>query len=125
VSLHLPLTGATRGLIGRERLRSMRRDALLVNTSRGGLVDEAALAEALLEGEIAAAGLDVFEEEPPSPDHPLLGVPNVLLSPHVAGVTLEASVRMAVESARNALAGLDGRLDPATVVNPEVLGVRE
>ena len=121
VSLHLPLGEATRGLIGRERLRLMRRDALLVNTARGGLVDEAALAEALREGEIAGAGLDVFEDEPPPPDHPLLGLQNVLLSPHVAGVTQEASVRMAVESAENALAGLDGRLDPTTVVNPEVL----
>jgi D-3-phosphoglycerate dehydrogenase len=102
----------------------MRRDALLVNTSRGGLVDEAALAEALRDGEIGGAGLDVFEDEPPPPDHPLLGLPNVLLSPHVAGVTQEASVRMAVESAENALAGLDGRLDPATVVNPEVRGAK-
>jgi D-3-phosphoglycerate dehydrogenase len=76
VSLHLPLGEATRGLIGRERLRLMRRDALLVNTARGGLVDEAALAEALLEGEIAGAGLDVFEDEPPPPDHPLFGLPN-------------------------------------------------
>jgi D-3-phosphoglycerate dehydrogenase len=87
VSLHLPLGDATRGLIGRERLRLMRREAVLVNTARGGLVDEAALAEALREGEIAGAGLDVFEDEPPPPDHPLLGLPNVLLSPHVAGVT--------------------------------------
>lgn len=123
VSLHLPLSGATRGLIGRERLRAMRRDALLVNTARGGLVDEAALAEALAEGWIAGVGLDVLEDEPPPPDHPLLRLPNVLLSPHMAGVTLEASVRMAVESAENALAGLDGRLDLGVVVNPGVLGM--
>jgi phosphoglycerate dehydrogenase-like enzyme len=99
----------------------MRGDAVLLNTARGGLVDEAALAEALRGGRIAAAGLDVLEREPPPPDHPLLTLPNLLLSPHVAGATAEASVRMAVESVGNALAALDGRLDPAVVVNPQVL----
>jgi D-3-phosphoglycerate dehydrogenase / 2-oxoglutarate reductase len=123
VSLHLPLSPATRGLIGASELALMRGDAVLLNTARGGLVDEAALALALREGRIAAAGLDVLEREPPPADHPLLlaGLPNLLLSPHVAGATLEAMVRMAVESVGNALAALDGRLDPAVVVNPEVL----
>jgi D-3-phosphoglycerate dehydrogenase len=121
VSLHLPLGPATRGIVGREQLRAMRPHAVLVNTARGGLVDEAALAEALREGWIKAAGLDVFESEPPPPDHPLLGLENCLLSPHVAGTTAEAMMRMAEESLQNALAGLEGRLDPAVVVNPQVL----
>ena len=121
VSLHLPLGPGTRGIIGREELWAMRPHAVLVNTARGGLVDEAALAEALREGRIRAAGLDVLEDEPPPPDHPLLGLASCLLSPHVAGTTAEAMVRMAEESVRNALAGLEGRLDPAVVVNPQVL----
>ncbi len=121
VSLHLPLGPGTRGIVGREQLRAMRPHAVLVNTARGGLVDEAALAEALREGWIRAAGLDVLEAEPPPPDHPLLGLENCLLSPHVAGTTAEAMVRMGEESVQNALAALEGRLDPAAVVNPQVL----
>jgi D-3-phosphoglycerate dehydrogenase len=118
VSLHLPLGPGTRGIVGREQLRAMRPHAVLVNTARGGLVDEAALAEALREGWIRAAGLDVLEAEPPPSDHPLLGLESCLLSPHVAGTTAEAMVRMGEESVRNALAALEGRLDPAAVVNP-------
>jgi D-3-phosphoglycerate dehydrogenase len=124
VSLHLPLGPGTRGIIGRDQLRAMRPSAILVNTARGGLVDEAALAQALREGWIRGAGLDVFEAEPPHADNPLLGEPHVLLSPHGAGVTAEAAVRMAVESARNALAVFDGTLDPAVVINPEALARR-
>lgn len=121
VSLHLPLSPGTRGVIGQEQLRAMRPEAVLVNTARGGLVDEAALATALREGWIRGAGLDVFDDEPPPPDHPLLELHNMLLSPHLAGVTAEASVRMATESAANLVAALEGRLDPAVCVNPEVL----
>ena len=121
MSLHLPLGPGTRGIVGREQLRAMQPHAVLVNTARGGLVDEAALAEALRDGWIRAAGLDVLEAEPPPPDHPLLGLESCLLSPHVAGTTAEAMVRMGEESVRNALAGLEGRLDPAAVVNPQVL----
>ncbi|MEK0082638.1 hydroxyacid dehydrogenase [Benzoatithermus flavus] len=121
VSLHLPLGPDTRGLIGREQLRAMRPNAILINTARGGLVDETALAEAVREGWIRGAGLDVFETEPPRPDSPLLAERRVLLSPHCAGVTGEAAVRMAQESARNALAAFSGSLDPAVLVNPEVL----
>jgi D-3-phosphoglycerate dehydrogenase len=122
VTLHLPLSAETRGFIGEEQLRAMQKEAVLVNTARGGIVDEAALERALREGWIAAAGLDVLVEEPPPRDHPLFTAPNLLLSPHVAGMTLEAIVRMATESVGNALAGLDGRLDPACLANPQVLG---
>jgi glycerate dehydrogenase len=86
VSLHLPLTAATRNMIGIEQLRRMRRTAILINTARGGLVDEQALAQALVEGLIAGAGFDVLSNEPPKEGNPLLGLrmPNFILTPHVA-----------------------------------------
>ena len=87
VSLHVPLTAATRHLIGAEALRLMRPGAYLINTCRGPVVDEAALAEALTGGVIAGAGLDVFDQEPPAADNPLFRLPNVTLTPHFAGPT--------------------------------------
>jgi len=86
VTLHLPLTDATRHLIGAAELASMKRSSILINTARGGLVDEAALADALRQGTIAGAGFDVLSQEPPTPDNPLLQLrlPNFLLTPHVA-----------------------------------------
>ena len=108
VSLHCPLTPATRHLLDRDALRSMRPDAFLVNTSRGPVVDEAALAEALREGWIAGAGLDVFEHEPAV--HPgLLDAPNVLLTPHLGSATHETREAMAVLAARNVSDVLGGR----------------
>jgi D-3-phosphoglycerate dehydrogenase / 2-oxoglutarate reductase len=95
-----------------------------VCTARGGIIDETALAEALQSGRLKAAGLDVFETEPPPLDHPLFGLDNVVLSPHSASLTEECARRMAVVSAQNCIDGLDGRLDPALVANPEVLGGR-
>lgn len=94
VTLHLPLTGETRGLVGAAELARMRRTAVLVNTARGALVDETALAGALDRGDIAGAGLDVYSDEPLSRDHPLRRCPNVLLTPHIAGQTREAMERM-------------------------------
>ena len=94
VTLHVPLTPETRGMIGSRELGWMKRTALLVNTARGALVDEAALAEALQEGRIAGAGLDVFADEPLDREHPLRRCPNVLLTPHTAGQTREAMERM-------------------------------
>lgn len=124
VSLHLPLTPATRGIVGRDQLRAMKPSAILVNTARGGLIDETALEEALRKGWIRGAGLDVFSEEPPRAGSPLFAFENLILSPHSAGVTVEAAIRMAKESATNLLAALDGRLDPSLVVNPQVLAGR-
>lgn len=94
VSLHIPLTPQTRGLLSRERLSLMRRDAVLVNTARGGIVDEAALASMLRDGRLGGAALDVFEHEPLGAGSPLVGAPRLLLTPHIAGVTLESNERV-------------------------------
>ena len=90
VSLHLPLSAETKHVIGERELRSMKRSALLLNTARGPLVDEAALVRALREGWIAGAGLDVFEREPTDPDNPLLRLENVVVTPHISAGTIDA-----------------------------------
>ncbi|MGG5823438.1 NAD(P)-dependent oxidoreductase [Falsiroseomonas sp. HW251] len=90
VSLHLPLTLQTQHILDAAAIRCMRPGSVLVNTARGGLVDEAALAAALRDGHLLAAALDVFEEEPPSPGHPLLALPNVVLTPHISAGTRDA-----------------------------------
>ena len=121
VSLHCPLTDETRGMIGAEALESMKPSAYVINCARGGIVDEPALCRALESGAIAGAGLDVFVREPLPGDDPLLAFDNVIASPHIAGVTAEAAIRMATGAAVNVLAAFDDCLDPAAVVNPEVL----
>lgn len=108
VSVHAPLTPETRHLVNAELLGRMRPTALLINCARGELVDQRALAEALANRTIAGAGIDVFEQEPPADDDPLLRQPNVLLSPHVANASAESLVRMAVTAAEEALAVLRG-----------------
>ncbi len=101
VSLHVPLTAETRGLIGKNELELMRPDALLINTARGPVVDTVSLAEALKAGKIAGAGIDVFDLEPPlPPDHSLIGLKNVILTPHLAFATQEAFKRRAEIAAR-------------------------
>jgi glyoxylate reductase len=115
VSLHCPLSDETRHLITADRLRLMKPTAHLVNTTRGPVVDEAALAEALRDGVIAGAGLDVFEREPQV--HPdLLELENVVLIPHLGSATIETRTAMAVLAARNAIAVLDGVEPPTPVV---------
>lgn len=94
VSLHLPLTPETRGLLGAKRLRLMKRGAILVNTARGGIVDEAALAALLREGLLGGAALDVFDQEPLPAGSPLTDAPRLILTPHIAGVTLESNERV-------------------------------
>lgn len=118
VTLHLPRTAATAGLFDAARLRRCKPGAILINAARGGLVDEAALVEALDAGTLSGAGLDVFEREPVPPDHPLLRRDDVLLSPHSAAMTRQGAQRMAAGAAENIIAFLDGRLDPAMVVRP-------
>jgi D-3-phosphoglycerate dehydrogenase len=123
VSIHVPLTPETRNLIGAAALRRMKPTAILVNTARGGIVDEAALGEAIRAGRLAGAGLDVVVDEPLKPDHPLVGVPNLILTPHVAGVTEEAMIRMATTAAGDVLRVLRGER-PQFPVNPAVLSDR-
>lgn len=120
VSIHVPLTDDTRNLIDTVELGLMRPHAILVNCSRGGIVNEAALAEALRSGQIAGAGIDVFEAEPPAADHPLFGLPNCLLSPHVAGVT-EAGMRDMALNVAAVIETISRGEVPATLLNPEVL----
>ncbi len=120
VTLHLPLSPATRGLVGRSLLASMKPGALIVNTARGGVVDEAALAEALRAGPVGGAALDVFAREPPPADSPLLRLENVVLTPHAAALTRGCVTRMATLAARRVLDVLEG-FAPDNVANPEVL----
>jgi len=108
VSLHVPLTAETHHMIGEHELRSMKRTAILVNTARGGVVDQAALARALEEGWIAGAGLDVAEVEPVPPDDALLRAPNVTLLPHIGSASHATRARMAAMAVDNCLAGLRG-----------------
>jgi phosphoglycerate dehydrogenase-like enzyme len=116
VTVHVPLDRDTRGLVGGRVLEKMKPGAILVNASRGPVVDEAALAHALRTGRLAAAALDVFEHEPLAPDSPLRRLENVLLSPHVAGVTEEAERRLLDTCGANMTRVLDG-LEPFNVVN--------
>jgi len=123
VSLHVPLTDATRHLLDGEALASMRPGAALVNTCRGGLVDEAALAEALRSGQLGAAALDVFESEPLPADSPLRDAPNLLLSPHAAWYSPVALLELEQRAAQQVADFLDGRPVP-TIVNPGYARVR-
>ncbi|MBV8927753.1 MAG: 2-hydroxyacid dehydrogenase [Mycobacteriaceae bacterium] len=116
VSLHLPLTSASHGLLGREALAAMKSDAVLVNTSRGPIVDEAALVDVLRAGRLAAAGLDVFAVEPLATDNPLLGLPNVVLTPHVSWYTADTMRRYLGHAVDNCERMRDGR-ELANVVN--------
>jgi len=116
VSLHLPLTGQTSALIDRDALATMRSDAVLVNTSRGAIVDEGALIDALQNGRLAAAGLDVFAVEPVKPDNPLLALDNVVLTPHVTWYTADTMRRYLAQAVDNCTRLRDGRT-LANVVN--------
>jgi (S)-sulfolactate dehydrogenase len=107
VSLHIPLTPETRGLLNRERLSRMKRHAVVINTARGGIVDEAALAAMLREGRLGGAALDVFENEPLPAGSALVGAPRLLLTPHIAGVTVEANERVSALIASRVIAALD------------------
>ncbi|MFR5602038.1 MAG: 2-hydroxyacid dehydrogenase [Lachnospiraceae bacterium] len=109
VSLHTPLTAETRGLIGEDQLSKMKSSAILINTARGPVVDSQALADALNQGVIAGAGIDVFEMEPPVPtDHPLFGTKNLIATPHVAFATKEALIKRAVIVFDNVAKWVDG-----------------
>ncbi len=122
VTIHCPRNEQTIGLFGAERLRRMKSGAVLVNTARGGIVDEAALLDALTSGHLAGAGLDVLAQEPQGPGNPVLQLPNVICSPHVAGVTAQSMDAMSVLTAQNMLSVLDGAPIRENVVNPDALG---
>ncbi|MEW1860496.1 MULTISPECIES: 2-hydroxyacid dehydrogenase [unclassified Streptomyces] len=120
VSLHLPLTATTRGLIGADELARMKPGAVLLNTARGGLVDEAALARALTSGRLRGAAIDTFAVEPVPADHPLRRLDNVILTEHIVGHTRELFDSLAPTAIRNVTALLDGR-PPQYLANPGVL----
>jgi D-3-phosphoglycerate dehydrogenase len=117
VSLHVPLTRETQGMIGRRELALMRPGALLVNTARGALIDETALLEALVSGHLGGAALETLIQEPPPPDHPLLSTPRVIVTPHIASATGASLIRMGVVAAQNIVAVLkDEPFDPGNLV---------
>jgi D-3-phosphoglycerate dehydrogenase / 2-oxoglutarate reductase len=122
VSVHCPKTPETVGMFNAARLKRMKPTAYLINTARGGIVEEQALYDALSSGKLAGAGLDVFEQEPPPSGHSLFELPNVIFAPHVAGVTREAVDRMSEQTARNILSALDGEPIRQNVINQDVLG---
>jgi D-3-phosphoglycerate dehydrogenase len=121
LSVHLPLTPQTRGLLDRTALDRMKRGAILVNTSRGDVLDEPALIDALASGRLAGAGLDVFAGEPLPTDHPLTRLPNVTLSGHVAFYSEESIRQMQEDAAQQVIQALTGTV-PEFLVNHEVLG---
>jgi len=123
VSVHVPLMKETHHLINTERLKMMKKTAYLVNNSRGPVVDEKALYEALKEGRIAGAGLDVFEQEPTPMDNPLLKLDNVVVAPHISSASYETRSRMAEMVAENLVAFFEGK-KPPNLVNPDVLKAR-
>ncbi|MEM2307955.1 MAG: glyoxylate reductase [Sulfolobales archaeon] len=123
VSLHVPLTKDTYHMMNEERLKLMKKTAILVNTARGAVIDTQALVRALKEGWIAGAGIDVFEGEPIPGDHPLTQFKNVVLVPHIGSATLEGRYRMAQVVLENLTAFYEGR-KPPTLVNESVLNVR-
>lgn len=120
VSLHMPLTAQTRQMVNADLLRKMRPTAFLINTSRGAVIDQDALAQALHEGWLAGAGLDVFDPERLPADHPLLHAPNLIAAPHVAFYSEESIIELEVKAAQNVADILSGRR-PKSVLNPQVL----
>jgi D-3-phosphoglycerate dehydrogenase len=121
VSIHCPKSPETVNMFSTAQLQLMKPTAYLINTARGGIVDEDALHAALTSGKIAGAGVDVFAQEPPRPDHPLFKLDNVITAPHLAGVTREALDRMGLQTAKNILSALDGKPIRENVINQDVL----
>ena len=122
ITIHTPLTDETRSIINADRLARMKPDSVLINCARGGVVDEAALLGSLADGPVAMYGADVFETEPVVADDPLFALPNVIATAHTGAMTAESKRAMAIQSAENILAHLDGTLDPRVVINRAELG---
>jgi D-3-phosphoglycerate dehydrogenase / 2-oxoglutarate reductase len=123
VTVHTPLNGETRHLIGERAVASMKPGALLVNCARGGIVEEAAVARALHSRRLAGYGADVFDVEPVEPTNPIIGAPNVVLSPHTAASTPEGMRAMGLQTIRNVLDCFEGRLKPEMIFNRRELGL--
>lgn len=121
VTLHVPASEETRGMVNARFLAQMKKGAYLVNTARGDLADEAALHGALVSGQLAGAGIDVFRKEPVEKGRPLLSHPNVIVTAHTAAFTDASMRRMAIDAAKSIIAAFDGTLERRCVVNPEVL----
>ncbi len=124
VTIHCPRTPDSMGMMDARRLALLKPSAILINTARGGLVDEDALYTALKSKKLAGAGLDVLLREPPPKDHPLFQLPNVVFQAHMAGVTTESVERMSIAAVENVLSVFDNRIIEANVVNWQVLGTR-
>ena len=122
ITVHCPKNPETVNLFDAARLARMKPTAYIVNTARGGIINEQALYDVLMANKIAGAGIDVFEREPAPVDHPLLKLSNVVVAPHMAGVTRESMDRMAIMTCRNILGVLDGKPNKENAVNPEVFG---
>ena len=125
ISIHLPLNNNTKNFINEQELSIMKETAIVVNTARGGIINETSLVNALQNKTILGAGLDVFEKEPPDENHPLFNLDNVILSPHNAALTIECRKRMAIESAENIAFFLlnNKKLNLNNIVNREKLGI--
>ena len=121
MSIHVPLTDETRGIVGKTELAAMKKGAIVVNPARGGLIDESALADALASGHIAGAGLDVMEPAPPTEDHPLLQQENVIITPHTAFFSQASTLELETRTAEEVIRVVNGR-EPENLINPEVRG---
>lgn len=122
VSLHCPLTPQTRGMLNAEALARMPAGGFVVNTARGGLIDEAALLASIQGGHLAGAGLDTFAQEPPAPDHPFFAEPRIVLTPHIGGVTRQAGARVGVDAVRGIIQVLAGEpVPPERIINRTLL----
>jgi D-3-phosphoglycerate dehydrogenase len=126
LSLHCPLTDQTRGILNAEAFARMPAGAYVINTARGGLIDETALVAAIRSGHLAGAGLDTFAAEPPAADHPFFDVPEIVLTPHIGGVTRQAGARVGVEAVRGIFQVLNGQpVPPERIINRKLLAAAQ
>ena len=121
VSLHCPKNEETTNMFSENEFKIMKESAFLINCARGGIINEVALLDALKSNKIRAAGLDVYDDEPSTSSNPLFALDNILLSPHIAGVTQEATIRMSKQAVQNVLDVFDNKVDPEVIINKNVL----
>jgi len=124
ITLHCPKNEETTNLFTKKEFQTMKKNAFIINCARGGILNEGDLYEALLNEKIAGAGLDVFDVEPTPSSNPLFKLKNVILSPHIAGVTVESTVRMAIETVQNVLDVFDNKVNKSVVVNIKEIGMK-